>query len=165
MGEKRIVPDCVRSWSKGEVVEIRSPKATRPWQHVLEPLSGYLLLGKQLSERSSLSGESFNFGPRAEVVATVESLVNEMNRHWSLAKWKDVGGQNQANNEAGLLKLCCDKALHHLEWQAILNFEETIEMTSSWYSHFYDNNGMVNTENDIKKYQSLARERGAVWTN
>ena len=78
----RIVPDCMRSWSDKKVVEIRSPFATRPWQHVLEPLSGYLNVGAALSEDSSLSGQSFNFGPKAEVSKTVKELLEDLSLCW-----------------------------------------------------------------------------------
>ena len=80
----RIVPDCMRAWSRGEVVEIRSPKATRPWQHVLEPLSGYLQLGAELFENKQLNGESFNFGPKAENSHSVEQLLNDLRKVWQI---------------------------------------------------------------------------------
>lgn len=162
---KRIVPDCVRSWSAGEIVEIRSPEATRPWQHVLEPLSGYLWLAKILTEKEDVNGESFNFGPRAEVVETVRALVDEMNLHWDKAAWKDASSLNQAKNEAGLLKLCCDKAMAELNWTAILSFKETIQMTSKWYSRFYSKDQSIETQKNIEEYCRLAKERGCVWSN
>ena len=80
----RIVPDCVRAWNKNEIVEIRSPNATRPWQHVLEPLSGYLTLGQQLYTGNKLSGESFNFGPMSQHSHTVEHLLQDMSKKWNI---------------------------------------------------------------------------------
>ena len=80
----RIVPDCIKAWIKGESVEIRSPKATRPWQHVLEPLSGYLTIAKKLCEDINFNGESFNFGPKAEYNKTVMELINDLSKNWNL---------------------------------------------------------------------------------
>jgi CDP-glucose 4,6-dehydratase len=78
----RIVVDCMQNWSEGKTVEIRSPKATRPWQHVLEPLSGYLNLGQALYEDDSFHGEAYNFGPRAEQNRTVEELLIDLSKYW-----------------------------------------------------------------------------------
>lgn len=117
-GGDRIVVDCMIAWSKGEVVEIRAPKATRPWQHVLEPLSGYLNLGLELYE--NLHGEAFNFGPRAEQNHTVEELLIDLSKYWD---FKVTG--NIPFHEAGLLKLNCDKALFYQIWsiQVLLNLQ------------------------------------------
>ena len=108
----RIIVDCIKAFSKGEIVEIRSPKATRPWQHVLEPLSGYLTLGQYLYEGKSENGEPYNFGPRAEQTKTVFELVQDLAQLWGLDKnnaAKLTG--NVPFKEATLLKLNCDKAL------------------------------------------------------
>ena len=78
----RIVVDCINSWSKGKIVEIRSPESTRPWQHVLEPLSGYLHLGLELYKNDSLHGEAFNFGPRGDQNQTVKELINDLSKYW-----------------------------------------------------------------------------------
>ena len=109
----RIVPDCMRSWSENKIVEIRSPFATRPWQHVLEPLSGYLNVGAALLEDSSLNGESFNFGPKAEVSKTVKELLEDLSVCWKYTSPMEAYTiTDQVKfHEAGLLKLNCDKAL------------------------------------------------------
>jgi len=111
----RIIPDIMRSWSDGRPVEVRSPNATRPWQHVLEPLSGYLCLAAGLSCNHQLSGESFNFGPRAEYNRTVRELLEDLSLHWHFHNPSDAYRvtDNFAFHEAGLLKLNCDKALFH----------------------------------------------------
>jgi CDP-glucose 4,6-dehydratase len=165
--DDRIVPDCVRAWSRKEAVEIRYPKATRPWQHVLEPLSGYLMLAVSLANDSSLNGEAYNFGPPAQQNFTVAELLDEIKTHWPGASWKDVSGTSPFH-EAGLLKLCCDKALHQIGWQPVMDFAETVRLTSSWYRSFYESpNGDVweQTQIQIAEYESLARNRGIKWVS
>ena len=112
--QDRIVVDCVRAWSEGKSVEIRSPEATRPWQHVLEPLSGYLNLGAVLYMSNKLDGEAFNFGPRAEQNRTVLELLTELSKDWDIAQAYHVT-DNIPFHEAGLLKLICDKSLFYLK--------------------------------------------------
>jgi CDP-glucose 4,6-dehydratase len=136
--ENRIVPDCVQSWSKNEIVELRNPHSTRPWQHVLEPLGGYLQLGALLSQNHDLHGEAFNFGPQAQQNHSVLELVKEMSRSWSEVRWAECEPQPSEFYESGLLKLNCDKALHFLNWHAVLGFEETVALTADWYRSFYD---------------------------
>jgi len=164
----RIVVDCMQAWSKGEVVEIRAPKATRPWQHVLEPLSGYLNLGQVLYENKSLHGEAFNFGPRAEQNHTVEQLLIDLSKYWD---FKDVNDAytvtgNIPFHEAGLLKLNCDKALFHFKWQANLEYKDTIKFTSEWYFDFYktDKNIHDKTIKQITEYENMAKQKGLKWT-
>lgn len=112
----RIVVDCMQAWSKGKHVETRAPKATRPWQHVLEPISGYLNLGAELNKNIKLHGEAFNFGPKAEQNRTVEDLLIDLSKYWDFKNnnnvFKIVG--DIPFHEAGLLKLNCDKALFFL---------------------------------------------------
>ncbi|MDD3324200.1 MAG: CDP-glucose 4,6-dehydratase [Sulfurospirillaceae bacterium] len=164
----RIVVDCMVAWSKGEKVEIRSPNATRPWQHVLEPLGGYLALGSSLHVESSLHGEAFNFGPRAEQNHTVAQLLEDLSGYWHFAEAKDafsVTG-NIPFHEAGLLKLNCDKALFYLKWQANLEYKETIKFTSEWYYDFYRNTKDMyhKTLSQIEEYEQKARQKGLLWT-
>jgi len=135
----RIVPDCMRAWSKGETVKIRSPLATRPWQHVLEPLRGYLTLGAKLSKNNELHGEAYNFGPPAHQNHTVRELINEMSNHWDSVRWDDASHSQGHLNEAKLLKLNCDKALFDLHWQPALKFKDTVRMTVDWYRSYYQN--------------------------
>lgn len=152
----RIVVDCMLAWSKGEFVEIRSPKATRPWQHVLEPLSGYLKLGLDLYKDKGLNGEGFNFGPRAEQNRTVQQLLEDLSQNWlgEVAETYRVT-DNIPFHEAGLLKLNCDKALAYLKWQASLQYEDTIKFTSEWYFNFYktDINILDFTMEQIQEYE------------
>lgn len=164
----RIVVDCMLAWSKGEVVEIRAPKATRPWQHVLEPLSGYLNLGAELYADDTLHGEAFNFGPRAEQNHTVEELLIDLSKYWD---FKDVNDAYKVTgnipfHEAGLLKLNCDKALFYLKWQANLDYKDTIKFTSEWYYDFYktEKNILDKTLQQIAEYETMAKEKGLKWT-
>ena len=107
----RIIPDCVRAWSEAQEVELRNPNATRPWQHVLEPLCGYLTLAVALSNNPKFHGESFNFGPSIQNNHSVQDLVIQMSNFWDKVKWKDVSNEYVGPYESTLLKLNCDKAL------------------------------------------------------
>lgn len=163
--DDRIVPDCVRAWSRGEAVSVRSPLATRPWQHVLEPLSGYLALGAQLLQDAQLSGEAFNFGPDARVNQTVGELLDAMTKRWSGARWSVPAGYEKAGEEALLLKLSCDKALHNLKWSAVLQFDETVAFTVDWYRTWLQEDARLYDYalGQVDAYCQLARARGATW--
>ena len=164
--KNRIIPDCVKAWSKGKMVDLRNPEATRPWQHVLEPLSGYLTQAMALNDRQELHGESFNFGPNSTQNNTVRDLVENMANHWDKVKWRDVSLVQSGPYESGLLKLNCDKALHLMDWQAVMNFEETLKMTVQWYRSFYKSPSQSEqtTLNQIQSYTELAKNKSLVWT-
>ena len=164
----RIIPDCMRSWSEGKVVEIISPKATRPWQHVLEPLSGYLQLGERLYKDHSLNGESFNFGPKPEYNHTVQEILEDMSVRWHFENSKEayqITG-NIKFYEAGLLKLNCDKALFHFQWKATLDYPNLLAFTSDWYYEFYKNKPdmFAYTKSQIEGYENLATLGNIGWT-
>lgn len=164
--DDRIVPDCIRAWSLGESVVVRSPQATRPWQHVLEPLSGYLWLGVKLLQRSEgVNGESFNFGPDANVNQTVAELLAAMADRWPNVQWRTPRGFEDAGHEAQLLKLSCDKALFHLKWRAVMQFPETVAFTVDWYrsSHERQRDMHNYSVDQIERYCQMARARGAAW--
>jgi CDP-glucose 4,6-dehydratase len=164
----RIVVDCVEAWSKGKSVEIRSPDATRPWQHVLEPLSGYLNLGQVLHESNNLNGEGFNFGPRAEQNHTVRQLLEDLSKYWDFKNVDDAFTvtDNIPFHEAGLLKLNCDKALFYFKWQANMEYKDTIRFTSEWYYDFYngDKDILDKTISQIREYEYMAKDKGLIWT-
>jgi len=163
----RIVPDCIRAWSLGESVDIRSPHATRPWQHVLEPLSGYLHLAQKLYDSRVYHGEAYNFGPPMHQDYSVGCLINEMAKYWDRVKWNDVSSVNHVH-EAGLLKLNCDKALFDLNWQPVLDFEKTVKMTVEWYRQFYQNsnNSMYEyTVSQIRSYEAAAKLTNNPWAS
>lgn len=164
----RIVVDCMRNWSEGRAVEIRSPAATRPWQHVLEPLSGYLTLGAALYASPELAGESFNFGPRSEQNRTVLELLGDLSKHWHFTEAEqayNVTG-NVPFHEAGLLKLNCDKALFHLRWEANLAYVDCVRLVSNWYYQYYKESADMYalTMAQIAEYEEQAVGRSLVWT-
>ena len=163
----RLVADCMRAWSAGHPVEIRSPRSTRPWQHVLEPLSGYLSLGQVAVNREELHGEAFNFGPRAEQNRTVAEVLSDLGSHWGFARADDafrVIGET-AYHEANLLKLNCDKALVHLAWEPNLAYDEAIPLVGEWYASYYRGGADMYdlTLRQIAAYEALAVKRCRVW--
>lgn len=163
----RLVVDCMLAWNEGRTVEIRSPRSTRPWQHVLEPLSGYLTLGMALAEGNE-HGAAFNFGPRAEHKHTVVELLGDLGGFWGLNNPEDAYRitDNIPFQEAGLLKLNCDKALYHLGWEPNLDYAETIRMVSEWYYAYYreKRDMYAFTQRQLSEYEQFAGERGRVWT-
>lgn len=161
----RLVPDAVRAWSSDQVLTIRHPHATRPWQHVLEPLSGYLWLASALWRRDdAVRNTAFNFGPRPEVNQTVEGLLNEMVQRWPGSEWT-ASSPDVNKHESTLLSLNCDRARNRLNWHAILDFEKTVELTAEWYRSFYEGPADLwkLTLNQIDTYSELARHQGLVW--
>ena len=163
----RLVPDCMKAWSKNQIVEIRSPNSTRPWQHVLEPLSGYLTLACNLSNSKNLHGEAFNFGPHANQNYSVKEIIDEMSKYWDYVRWLDVSNKKGNIHEAALLKLNCDKALFKLNWAPVMEFNETVKMTIEWYKYYYENqtSSMLEfTLSQINDFSNLAKNRHIVWT-
>jgi CDP-glucose 4,6-dehydratase len=161
----RIVPDCMRAWASGQGPIVRSPEATRPWQHVLEPLSGYLWLGACLAAgRAETALESFNFGPPSDSDHTVAELIEAMRREWSGPEWKRDDAGAAGKPEADLLKLCCDKALRRLSWAPTLHFAEAAAFTADWYRAHYEGAEMrALTAKQLAQYESLGRDRGRAW--
>ncbi len=141
----RIIPDCLRSWMKSEPVLLRNPYSTRPWQHVLEPLSGYLNVAAKLYCDSSLSGESYNFGPPSEQNKSVKELVESLSKFFPDSRYEIESVDKNAQKESKLLKLNCDKVQSDLGWFPTLNFTQTLNLTASWYKDYCDNPG--NTRN------------------
>jgi CDP-glucose 4,6-dehydratase len=163
----RIVVDCVKAFASGNKVELRSPNATRPWQHVLEPLSGYLTLAQYLHEGKSPNGECYNFGPRAEQTKTVYELVENLARLWGIQPNNAVSiTGNIPFHEATLLKLNCDKALAYLNWHSTLNYTECIRFIAEWYKAYYvdKNHCMYDlTCMQIMQYMNRAKEQNIKW--
>ena len=164
----RVVPDCMIAWSKKQIVDIRNPLATRPWQHVLEPLSGYLALGVKIYERSIKNGEAYNFGPSAHQNYSVRDLIFQMEKYWDNVRWNDTSQSKSHLHESGLLKLNCDKALFDLNWLPTLQFEETVRMTVQWYKDFYESNSETMYDYSlaqIEEYVNLAKMRKIEWAS
>jgi len=164
----RIVPDCMEAWANGKTVDIRNPHATRPWQHVLEPLSGYLCLANNLYLNGKSHGEAYNFGPSSDQNYPVSTLIDEMSQYWDQIKWNDVSNKAGHVHEAGLLKLNCDKALFDMKWQSTLHFEQTVKMTVDWYRSYYQdkNQSMYDFSiNQIKAYTEIAKLGSVAWAS
>jgi len=163
----RIIPDAVRAIESQGPLIIRAPRATRPWQLVLEPLSGYLNLASELYLKNfaaDLRGESFNFGPPTETEISVDGVLKAIKKRIPILNWQVDEKDPYAKSEAGLLKLNCDKALRRLNWRATLNFEETIELTSEWYNHWLEGHDIAEVSTgQISLYASKAKERGIAW--
>lgn len=165
--DDRIVVDCIKACSKNNPLVIRNPNATRPWQHVLEPLSGYLLLASILQKSNKYHGEAYNFGPSSSQNYPVKDLINEMSKHWDQIKFNSDFNENNQPYEAGLLKLNCDKALFDLKWLPVLKYKETVKMTVEWYKKYYQNNDnlMINFTNEqIRQYVRYAKSRNIKWS-
>lgn len=163
--QDRIIPDCVKAWSKGKKPIIRNPEATRPWQHVLEPLSGYLWLGASLIKKpENIAGEAFNFGPNTKVIKPVCELINLFLKFWGEGEWERAPVECE-KKESTLLKLCCDKALHRLGWHSILSFEEAVRLTAEWYKNYYSKNGDIFqfSCSQIDYYVKKAMEQNVSW--
>jgi CDP-glucose 4,6-dehydratase len=151
----RIVPDCIVAWAENKSVDIRNPNATRPWQHVLEPLSGYLMLGEQLTSNEKVHGEAFNFGPPSNHDYSVCQLIEEMKKGWRSVEWNDVSKKDEEFHEANLLKLSCEKALQVLKWAPVLNFEDNVRFTVDWYREFYENQECDVFEMSLRQIQEF----------
>ncbi len=131
----RIIPDCIRSIMNEKEIEIRNPQATRPWQHVLEPLSGYMFLAQKLYENPTKFSGSWNFGPPIESIKTVKELTEKT--IGILGKGSiTIGNTDKQKHEAGLLHLNCDKSNHQLGWNPVWNFEQTVKTTIEWYKNY-----------------------------
>tara|TARA_B110000259_G_scaffold187801_1_gene243400 strand:+ start:1492 stop:2589 length:1098 start_codon:yes stop_codon:yes gene_type:complete len=163
--EDRIIPDCVKAWSQDDIVKLRNPHSTRPWQHVLEPLSGYLSLAVALKKDPYFHGQSFNFGPQSQQNHSVLDLVKQMSTYWDKVRWEDISVNETGPYESGLLKLNCDKALHFLNWHAVMEFQDTVKMTAEWYGAYYEKSSdiMELTNSQINKYISIAKKQGLKW--
>ena len=128
----RIIPDCINALKEGRSIEVRSPSSIRPWQHVIEPVYGYLLLGKKLyNDPESFSG-AWNFGPDENSIITVEELVDKVIRRWGSGSWTDIS-ESDKPHETTILKLDTTKSKHILGWRPRLSIDRAIEYLVSWY--------------------------------
>jgi CDP-glucose 4,6-dehydratase len=163
----RIVPDCIRALQNGKPILVRNPVAVRPWQHVLECLSGYLWLGAQLAQEGKTSrlASPFNFGPDPSSRQPVRRLVEEVLHHWP-GQWSD-GSTPGSVHEATLLSLSIEKAGAWLKWYPSWTFAETIQRTIAWYHerHARQNSDMLKfTSTQIDDYAAAARAKNLSWT-
>jgi CDP-glucose 4,6-dehydratase len=151
----------VTRWSAYKTVKIRNPLSTRPWQHVLEAIYGYVLLATKLSKNSSLHGEPFNFGPSNNSNYNVMHLLKTTKKFWQNIKWSIVINKKKLFKESNLLRLNTQKVREAIKWKSILKFEECIAMTINWYREFYLKSKDMNAISlqQIKAYQKLLTKR------
>ena len=153
-GEDRLIPDCILALSKGEEIIIRYPEAIRPWQHVLEPLYGYLLLGAKLSADGSRYSGGWNFGPAGGEMWTVEDVVKKVCKLWGDGIYSIDDREHP--HEAHWLKLDCSKAMIDLRWEPQYNNKQALEKTVEWYKRFYEDSKGADmrkfTEKQIESY-------------
>lgn len=161
----RIVPDLARALIANAVPQLRHPAALRPWQHVLEPLAGYLWLGARLAAADGADFASgWNFGPDPADIQPVSALAEAMLARWGRVGWSDVSDP-AAPHEAAVLRLAIDKAVSNLGWQPVWNFNDTITRTADWYRNVAEGTASARAacEADIAAYRSAATAIGAVF--
>lgn len=137
----RLIPDAVRAMQEGGALPVRSPNATRPWQHVLEPLHGYLLLAARLLAGDASCAGAYNFGPDAADNLSVATLLGRLQTHWPQLAWR-LDGDQHAAREAALLYLDSSKARHELDWQVRWPLATGIEQTAAWYAAAHEERDM-----------------------
>jgi len=158
--ENRIVPDLMRAVSTDSTAIVRNPNSVRPWQHVLEPLRGYLYLGYYLYEKN-INHEAFNFGPNIADNFTVSDIINKFSTWDKIKVQIDTEQAKKFKSEAGLLRLSCEKATNLLNWKPLLSFHETCTFTLDWYRSYFENKADISkfTREQIDLYMSLLDER------
>ena len=159
--DDRLVPDIMRAAAQGEAAVIRNPRATRPWQHVLEPLSGYLLLAQELFAGNRDAASAWNFGPDGNGIIDVAAAAAELQKAWQDIRF-EINPPAAAPHEAVLLHLDCRKAHEKLQWRGIFTPEEMFGFTARWYQEFYCRDRVITGE-QLDKYTALAAARGARW--
>ena len=160
--QDRLVPDIMKAAAAKLPAVIRNPFAIRPWQHVLEPLSGYLLLGKELALGKIEAAGAWNFGPDDSGIINVKAAAESLQKNYPAIRF-EVNTPQNAPHEANLLTLNCTKAAEKLAWHGVLDSAEMFGFTAGWYERFY-NCKEVMTLPQISEYQHLAEERGVAWT-
>ncbi len=153
----RIIPDCVRALSAGEPIVIRNPHATRPWQHVLDPLAGYLLLAMRLLESPEVFSGPWNFGPRTSDQMTVAELAERFIKVWGSGTIQRQHIDEKAPHEAHLLNLNIDKSTFELKWQPVLDSTSAIDWTAHWYKSWYEHIDNLHSlsVHQIQNFQNL----------
>lgn len=157
----RLIPDIVKATAINEAVLIRNPKATRPWQHVLEPLSGYLTLGWKLLKKDVSVAEGWNFGPDNHSNLQVGDIVKLSHQYWNRIQI-EISKNTDEHHEANLLMLDCSKANKLLKWEAVWGIDKTIDKTINWYKEYYENNKVL-SHADLTEYVSDAKTANISW--
>ncbi len=152
--QDRIVPDCMKALINQESINIRSPEAVRPFQHVLEPLYGYLLLASKMYENGAKYYGAWNFGPDSESVITVKTLVDIILQKWGSGSWNNLSKKNDLH-EAKLLNLDCTKTKKYLGWKPKLTIDQAIEYTINWYKNYQNIDVMELCNKQIREYSEI----------
>ena len=150
----RIIPDCIKALEAGNPIEIRSPQAVRPWEHVLEPLSGYMLLAQRMWEQPTQYCEGWNFGPEQESVSTVWDVATELVKNYGKGELRDSSNQN-AVHEAKLLMLDITKVKTRLGWQPRLNIHQCLSFVADWYKRYQNEDVYRLCLEEINKFLSV----------
>jgi CDP-glucose 4,6-dehydratase len=159
--EDRLIPDAVRAAARGEAAALRNPRSVRPWQHVLEPLSGYLLLGSRLLQGRTEFAEAWNFGPDEQGAVAVEAVVDKMQKCWPGLRCV-VTPDPSGPQETKVLKLDSTKARERLGWRPVWDWAEAVERTALWYRRYHEQ-GAVRSREDLAQYTRDALRRGCAW--
>jgi CDP-glucose 4,6-dehydratase len=161
----RIVPDCVRALAAGEPIVVRNPDAVRPWQHVLEPTSGYLWLASRLFAGTHDYDGAWNFGPAASGNITVREVVETVLAEWGSGEWVGPEAGTRNPHEAHFLKLDCSKATDLLAWRGVWDAQQALRYTTSWYREYYADPSIAEkiTTECVSAYVTRATELGAAW--
>jgi len=157
----RLITDIMISVSNNQKVSIRNPNATRPWQHVLEPLSGYLNIGEKLLEEKVEFSDAWNFASSDEGSITVEQVVENVKKYWDRIDC-EINQDTTQLHEANLLKLDCSKAHKFLKWQNVWDSDVTFEKVVNWYKSYYEEK-KISTRFDLESYILDARQKGLLW--
>jgi CDP-glucose 4,6-dehydratase len=163
--EDRLIPDMMRAAAANTGLVIRHPRATRPWQHVLDPLSGYLQVGQRLLLGDRTAAEAWNFGPGEDSHASVEAVLSACARRWDRIRWLQAGA-SESLPEATLLRLDASKALQRLGWHPVWNLEQTLAHTVAWYRAYYETGPAPSRKRslaEIEAYVTDARTRRTAW--
>ncbi|WP_240222389.1 CDP-glucose 4,6-dehydratase [Rheinheimera hassiensis] len=160
--EDRLIPDIVRASHAGSPLKVRYPEAVRPWQHVLDSLSGYLCLAQGLLLGQSGRAAAWNFGPDTSECATVEVVLRQMQQHWPALNWQ--AESEPQPNEMSFLMLDSEQAQRQLNWRPVWRFEQSAHYTAQWYRNFY-NHKLVITGDQLRQYCQDAKQQGLVWAN
>jgi len=154
----RVIPDCIRALESNESVEIRNPNAMRPWQHVLEPLSGYLLLAYKMYEDPRKFCGAWNFGPDYDSIMPVDKVADKVVARWGNGNWIDMSNEN-APHEAKLLSLDISKAKSHLKWFPLWNIDKAIEKTVDWYKEYKKKDPYRICVDQIEEFHAQTKRR------
>ena len=170
-GQYRLIPDCVRALTQGQAIGLRNPSFVRPWQILLEPLSGYLwLAAKLLGPQGCLFAEAWNFGPQERRAVTTEEVVRKVLEVWGSGNY--VTGTNQTETETALLRLNGDKAANRLGWQCVYGWERAVVETTRWYRTYAERQAETDPVDmydvcaaQISEYTEQARAEGLAWAS